>query len=227
MVIKRHNKKPAPSIVSRSRLQSPTEEIANSAVHGFGLVAMVVATPLLIRRAAAVGDPVFVAGVWVFCASAIVLYFCSSLYHALPAGRGKRFFLALDYYAIFLLIAGTYTPFTLGVLRGAWGWSLFAVIWGLAAAGILLKMFAASNNPVRTALPYLLMGWVIVIAIKPLIEMVPLSGLILLLAGGLFYSFGVLFYAGLSWVPFGHAVWHLFVCAGTGCHAVAIYRYGV
>lgn len=210
---------------SAKREQSQPEEIANAISHGTGLVAVLVGTPFLIVQAARNGDAGFIAGTSIFCATAILLYLGSTLYHALPMGKAKRVFRAIEHSAIFLLIAGTYTPFTLGVLRGAWGWTLLGVVWTLAAAGVALKTFERSPHPIASTLLYLFMGWVIVIAVDPLLARVPAAGLAWLIAGGLSYTVGVAFFATDSRLKYGHLIWHLFVLAGTTCHFFAVLWY--
>ena len=179
--------------------QSQAEELANSLSHGLALVAALMGGPYLIVQAARRADAAFVVGTSLFCATIVVLYLASTLYHALPAGRAKRVFRVIDHSSIFLLIAGSYTPFTLGVLRGAWGWSLFGVVWGLALAGIVLKSVGKASHPIFSTGLYLLMGWLVVVAVDPLFAKVPAAGLLWLLAGGLFYTAGVAFYATARW----------------------------
>ena len=163
-------------------------------------------------------------GAVVFGVSAALLYFTSTLYHAIPTPRAKRVLRVVDHGAIYVLIAGTYTPFTLGVLRGPWGWTLLGLIWGLAALGIVLKAMGGIRYPRLSLALYLAMGWLVVVAAKPLWQLVPAWGLFWLAAGGLAYTAGVGFYAA-SRLPYRHFVWHLFVLAGTACHAVAVLRY--
>jgi hemolysin III len=152
----------------------------------------------------------------------VLLYLASTLYHALPQGKAKRAFQLIEHAAIFLLIAGTYTPFTLGVLRGAWGWTLFGLVWGLAAIGVLLAVVGGVRRyRVLSVLLYLGMGWLVVVAIRPLWLSMPLSGLLWLVAGGLAYTVGVAFFAAKR-LRYGHFVWHLFVLAGTACHFIAV-----
>jgi hemolysin III len=207
------------------RVQSSEEDIANSISHGFGLVAVLVAAPFLVLHAVRQGDAGFIAGASIFAATMILLYLASTLYHALPVGRAKRVFRVIEHSAIFLLIAGTYTPFTLGVLRGTWGWTLLGLVWGLAMLGVTLKVLSRLTHPVLTTGLYLFMGWLIVIAIQPLSERIPFSGLLWLVGGGLAYTLGVIFYALDSRLRYGHFVWHLFVMAGTACHYFAVLWY--
>ena len=207
------------------RPQSPREEIANSVSHGFGLVAAVAAAPVLIVTTAKTGSATNVAGATVFAATMVLLYCASTLYHAAPRTAVKTLLRKLDHGAIFLLIAGTYTPFTLGPLNGPWGWTLFGLVWGLAAIGVTLKAFDRIEHPIASLGLYLLMGWLCVIAIGPLLERVPLPGLLLLGAGGLAYMAGVAFFAIDSRLRYGHFIWHLFVLAGTSCHFFAVLGY--
>lgn len=211
--------------VKFSREQSRPEEIANSLSHGAGIVAALVGVPILLMDAARHGDTAFLVGTSLFSATIFLLYSSSTIYHALPAGKAKRVFRVLDHCLIYLLIAGTYTPFTLGVLRGAWGWTLFGVIWGLASVGVALKAFGKASNPVFSTTLYLLMGWIVVIALEPLVARVPTPGLLWLLAGGLSYTAGVLFFAIGSKLRYGHLIWHCFVLAGTACHYFAVLWY--
>ncbi len=207
------------------REQSPGEEIANSVSHGLALVAAFIGIPFLLAHAARRGSAGYIVGTSVFSATIILLYLASTLYHALPAGKAKRVFRILEHSAIYLLIAGTYTPFTLGVLSGAWGWTLFAIIWALALAGVALKASSHRPHPILSTVLYLAMGWVIVIAIDPMFARVPTAGLLWLLAGGLAYTAGVAFFATDSRLRYGHLVWHLFVMAGTACHFFAVFWY--
>ncbi len=209
------------SLAVPEREQSRGEEIANSISHGVGLVAALAATPFLIAHAVGLGDAGFIVGASVFAATMVLLYLTSTLYHALPRGKAKRAFQVIEHAAIFLLIAGTYTPFTLGVLRGAWGWTLFGLVWGLAAVGVLLAVVGGVRYRARSLLLYLGMGWLIVVAIRPLSLRIPLSGLLWLVAGGLAYTVGVAFFAAKR-LRYGHFVWHLFVLAGTACHFIAV-----
>jgi hemolysin III len=210
------------SLAVLEREQSRGEEIANSISHGVGLVAALAATPFLIAHAVRLGDAGFIVGASVFAATMVLLYLVSTLYHALPRGKAKRAFRVIEHAAIFLLIAGTYTPFTLGVLRGVWGWTLFGLVWGLAAVGVLLAVVGGGvRYRALSVLLYLGMGWLIVVAIRPLWLGMPLTGLLWLVAGGLAYTVGVAFFAAKR-LRYGHFVWHLFVLAGTACHFIAV-----
>jgi hemolysin III len=205
------------------RVQSVGEEVANSISHGLGLLAALAATPFLVLEAIPNGA-LNVIGVSVFAATVAVLYLVSTIYHALPHGRAKRLFRLLDHGAIYLLIAGTYTPFTVGVLRGGWGWTLFGVIWSLALAGLIFKTAVTYRYPVISTAIYLLMGWLVIIAVIPLLQRMPIEGFLWLLAGGLAYTGGVGFYAAKH-VKYAHFLWHLCVLTGTACHFVAVFGY--
>ena len=213
------------SPVKFRREQSRPEEIANSLSHGAGIVAALVGVPILLVHAARHGGAAFIVGTSIFSASIFLLYGSSTIYHALPAGKAKRVFRVIDHSLIYLLIAGTYTPFTLGVLGGAWGWTLFGVIWGLAGIGVALKASGKASNPVFSTTLYLLMGWVVVTVVEPLVTRVPTPGLLWLLAGGLSYTAGVLFFAIDQKLRYAHLVWHCFVLAGTACHYLAVLWY--
>lgn len=202
----------------QDRQQSGAEEIANSISHGVGLIAAFVGIPVLMADAVRNASGRFIVGASVFGVTIIILYFASTVYHALPPGRAKLVFRVLEHSAIFLLIAGTYTPFTLGVLHGAWGWSLLGVVWGLALIGVVLKAICLASRPILFTSLYLMMGWVAVIAIHPFWARMQTAGLLLLVAGGLFYTVGVIFFATDSRLKYGHLVWHFFVMAGTVCH---------
>ena len=209
-------------LVSMSEKQySFREEVANAVTHGTGALLSVAGLTVLTLLAAWTGDAWKIWSAVVFGVSMILLYLCSTLYHAIPVGSVKKFFRKLDHSAIYLLIAGTYTPFLLVSLRGAWGWSIFGTIWGLAIAGIVFKGFLVHRFAVASTLVYLLMGWLIVIALRPLLQVLPRAAVGWLVAGGLCYTIGVVAYA-LKNVRHHHAVWHLFVLAGSACHYFAI-----
>lgn len=170
------------------------------------------------------GDVINVIGASVFGGTLVALYAASTLYHSIPAPRAKHVFRILDHVAIFLLIAGTYTPFTLGVLRGTWGWTLFGIVWALAAVGIVFKVVLGTRFPRASTIFYLAMGWLIIVAARPLMMNMPSAGVWLLAAGGLAYTCGVIFFV-LDHRRYMHAVWHIFVMAGSACHFVAVLRY--
>ncbi len=205
------------------RIQSSGEEIANSVSHGIGLLAALVATPFLVLAAAPHGT-MNIVGVSIFAATAAGLYLTSTVYHALPHGRAKRVLRGLDHGAIYLLIAGTYTPFTLGVLRGGWGWTLLGVIWSLALAGLIFKTLVSFRYPRLSTATYLAMSWLVIVAVYPLIQRIPIEGLLWLLAGGLLYTGGIGFYAAKQ-MKYAHFIWHLCVLTGTACHFVAVIAY--
>lgn len=210
-----------------NRLQSPAEEIANSISHGIGLLAAIGATPPLIVVSVIRADPLGIVGASIFAVTVILLYAASTIYHAIPHHRraAKAVFQILDHGAIYLLIAGTYTPFTLGVLSGTWGWTLLILVWSMAIVGVLLKGFGRVGHPVMSAILYLAMGWIVVIAIKPLWLSMPGWGLFWLTAGGAAYTVGVTFFLLDHRVRYAHFVWHLFVLTGTACHFVAVLFY--
>ncbi len=207
-------------------MQSKGEEIANSVSHGVGLVLAAVGMPYLILSASRTGETAPIIGAAVFAVAMTLLYLASTVYHAMPAdrARAKRICRVLDHAAIYLMIAGTYTPFTLGVLRGAWGWTLLSVIWGLALCGVVAKVVGGVKYDTLSTCVYIAMGWLILIAVKPLTANLESWGLFWLVAGGLSYTGGVAFYA-LQRVRYSHLVWHLFVLAGTCCHFVAVLNY--
>lgn len=209
--------------MSSDRVATQREEIANAVTHGLGLLASLVGLPILVLAAAARGERMAIIGASVFGATLIALYAASTLYHAIPHPTLKQKLRVVDHAAIYCLIAGTYTPFTLGVLHGTWGWSLFGIVWTLAAIGVLFKLkFGPRFQRASTAM-YIAMGWVIIIALKPLLQSVPTAGLALLAAGGLLYTGGCAFYlARKSW---SHPVWHLFVMGGSACHYFAVLWY--
>jgi len=199
------------------------EELAHSLTHGVGLLLGIAALVLMVVFAVQRGSAIHVISSTVYGVTLVVLYASSMLYHALPSGGGKRVFGILDHAAIFLLIAGTYTPFALVTLAGGLGWSLFAVIWTLAIGGIVLETVSRGRFR-RAQLPlYLVMSWGIVGASRPLLKELPPGGLILLLAGGLAYTLGVVFFVWRR--PFHHAVWHIFVLAGSICHFFVVFLY--
>ena len=202
--------------------QSTGEELANSISHGIGLVGAIVGTPVLLLAAFHHGSTSFRIGTIVFAATMLLLYLGSTLYHAWPQTRVKSILQMLDHSAIFLLIAGTYTPLALGPLRNAGGPTILGTIWALAILGVLMKATrGASRHPMLALFLYLGMGWLALIFIRPLALAVPLSVLLWLFAGGIAYTTGVLFYVRKG-ARYSHFVWHLFVLTGTGCHFAAV-----
>ena len=200
------------------------EEIANSVTHGVAALASVAALPILLAVTIARGDPWQIVGGAIFGATLILLYTASTLYHALTHSGAKRVFRVLDHSAIYLLIAGTYTPFALGALRGPWGWSLLGAVWALAALGITAKATLGFRFPRLSTAIYIGMGWLGVIAFRPLMAHIGTAGIMWLVAGGLCYTAGVIFFAWER-LRYGHMVWHLFVAAGSVCHFFAVLWY--
>jgi hemolysin III len=209
------------------RPQSLGEEIANSVSHGMALVAAAAAVPILLMASARHGTALNFAATSVFAATMVLLYAASVLYHAIPHAAAKRLFRKLDHGAIFLFIAGSYTPFALGALTGPWGWTLLGLVWALAAVGVTLKALDRMRHPVLSTGFYLVMGWLAVIAVNPLLQAIPVAGVILLAAGGLAYTIGVAFFVLDSKFRYAHFVWHLFVVAGTACHYFAVLHYAI
>ena len=210
--------------MSHERRQTLGEEIANAVTHGVGLVLSVAALPILVGAASGASDRWMLAGYSVFAVSLVLLYGASTVYHALPASRAKQVFQVLDHSAIYLLIAGSYTPFMLGALRGAWGWTLLGIVWSLAVLGIIAKTTFGIRHPRLSTATYLLMGWLAIVAIRPLALHLPGAALAWIVAGGLAYTVGVVFFAWER-LRYGHTVWHLFVLTGSVCHFVAVFAY--
>lgn len=222
------------------RPQSLGEEVANATSHGAGALAAVAAIPVLLVDSLSGGSPaVEVFSVTLFGVTLLFMFLSSTFYHALPEGlthshpdgagraaRGgaKRVFRALDHSAIYLLIAGTYTPFALGAFRDAWGWPMFGLVWTLAAVGVLLKCLPGERRPILSTALYLGMGWLVLGAAEPLFSL-PLAGFVWLLAGGLAYTLGVVFFVLDERLRYAHFAWHLFVLAGSACHFVAVLGY--
>jgi len=203
--------------------QSLGEELANTISHGLGLIAALIGAPILMLAAWRGGDRLFFLGTAVFAGAMLLVYLGSTLYHAWPRGTIKSIFQVIDHSAIFLLIAGTYTPFTLGPLRGAWGWTILALVWTLAIFGVLLKSVSGTQRRKGLSMAlYLGMGWLILVAFRPLLLNVPPSGLVWLVAGGIAYTGGVYFFVSKR-RRYTHFVWHLFVLLGTVCHFFAIF----
>lgn len=214
------------------RPQTLGEEIANAVSHGLGALLAVAALPILVMRAMGHGSVADVAAAAVFAATAILLYGISALYHALPAslagGRVKAWLMRLDHAAIYVFIAGSYTPFTLGVLHTGPGVTLLIAVWAAAAFGVAIKLLNRLRHPIVSTLLYLAMGWVVVFALGPLVERMPAAGLALLVAGGLSYTLGAVVFLLDNRLRYAHFVWHLFVLGGSVCHFFAAlwYAYG-
>ena len=204
-----------------SKLRHSLEEIANAITHGIGLLLSIAGFVVLLVLAALRGTAWHIVACSIYGATLICLYTASTLYHAVISPRVKRALRIFDHSAIYLLIAGTYTPFLVVSLRGPWGWSLFGVIWGLALVGVLFKFWFVERFAILSTAVYIAMGWLVVIAAKPVITHLPLTAIIWLLAGGLAYTGGVIFFAAKR-IPYSHAIWHLFVLAGSICHYFAV-----
>ena len=205
-------------------VRSRAEEIANSATHGVGGLLGIAGLVLLVVFAALRGTAWHVVSCAIYGATLVLLFSCSSLYHLVRRQRAKRVLRVLDHSSIFLLIAGTYTPFVLVTLRGPWGWTLFGLIWGLCAVGIVCESTFSRRFRLVSVPLYIAMGWLVVIAIRPLLQALPRPGVIWLVAGGLGYTVGVVFYA-MRRVPFAHTIWHLFVLGGGICHWFCVLLY--
>ncbi len=200
------------------------EEKFNTISHGIGLLLSLAGLIILVVFASVYGTAWHIVSFSIYGSSLIVLYLASTMYHAAKKPKIKHRLNVFDHAAIFILIAGTYTPFTLVTLNGPWGWSIFGVIWGLAIAGVILKLFYIGRFRTLSAIAYVLMGWVIIVAIKPIISNLETVGLWLLLAGGISYSIGVIFYLQKK-MPYAHGVFHLFVLLGSILHFLAIFLY--
>ena len=200
------------------------EEIAHSITHGVGLLLSVLGLVTLLVYSNQYGDAWHVVSSSIYGATLIALYASSTLYHAVTIPDLKKMLQKLDHAAIFLLIAGTYTPFTLVNLRGGWGWTLFGMVWSIAIAGMVMELIVSKRYKRISLGLYLGLGWLVMIAIEPMLANVASGGLLLLLAGGLFYSLGVIFYVWKT-LLYHHAIWHLFVLAGSACHFFAVFVY--
>jgi len=203
------------------RTQTLGEELANALSHGLGFLLAVASLPILVHQAAVRGNAADVVAASLFAGTAIVLYLVSTLYHAMPAGAAKVWLNRLDHASIYLFIAGSYMPFLLGILRGAWGWSLFGVVWGAAALGVVAKLLDRLKHPLWSTGLYVAMGWVALAAAAPLVERMSASGLAWLVAGGMAYTAGAVVFLLDSRLRYAHFVWHLFVLGGSACHFFA------
>ncbi len=213
------------TLVIEDRPQTLGEEIANAISHGLGFLLAIASLPILVVVAARDGTAINIVAVSVFSVTMMVLYLVSALYHAVPEGRFKSFLNRVDHAAIYLFIAGSYTPFALGVLHGRWGWTLFGAVWAMAAAGIAVKLLNLLKHPLWSTGLYVGMGWFALLAAGPLIRAMPMAGLLWLLAGGLAYTLGAVVFIFDSRAKYLHFAWHLFVLLGTTCHFFAALFY--
>ncbi len=213
-----------PSSARPAAAYSPAHELANSLVHGIAAGLSLAGLVVLVVFGSINGNAWHVTSFSIYGASLFLLYLASTLYHAIRHPGAKEFFHRLDHCSIFLLIAGTYTPFMLAAVGGAWGWTVFSIIWALALIGVGLKVFTTGRFRLVSTLIYIGMGWMSLVAVHPLLEAVSAAGIAWLVAGGLCYTLGVVFYL-IRRIPFHHAIWHLFVLAGSICHYIAILRY--
>jgi hemolysin III len=209
------------------RPQTAREEFANALSHGLGFLLACASLPVIVMFASQHGSPVSLASAVVFSVTMMLLYFVSATYHALPPGRWKRWFNRLDHAAIFVFIAGSYTPFVLGPLRGTVGWTLFGVVWALAVLGGVAKVLDRLRHPLLSTAMYVAMGWMAVVAIEPMVERIAAGGLALIIGGGLAYTAGAVFFLLDNKLRYAHFVWHLFVLAGSSCHFLAACWYGL
>jgi hemolysin III len=210
-----------PPAIDPATGRSGREEIANALTHAVGAALSIAGLSVLVAHAASEGDPWRVVSFSIYGATLVTLYLASTLYHTFHGPRLKKYLRLADHSAIFLLIAGTYTPFTLVNMRGPWGWTMFGIIWGLAIAGVAMKLLFGPRFMVVSVTLYIAMGWIVVIAIKPTIETIPAAGILWMVTGGVAYTSGVVFFAWKS-LPYSHAIWHLFVMAGSMCHFIAV-----
>ncbi len=215
----------ASAIIFEERPQTLGEEIANAISHGLGFLLAIASLPILVVMASRHGTALNIVAVSVFSVTMILLYLSSTLYHALPEGKVKDILARIDHAAIYLFIAGSYTPFALGVLRGATGWTLFGAVWAMAAAGIAVKLMDMLRHPLWSTGLYVAMGWSALLAAGPLIHAMPTAGLLWLLAGGVAYTLGAIVFIFDSRARYMHFAWHLFVLAGTTCHFFAALWY--
>lgn len=216
------------TLVIEDRPQTVGEEIANAISHGIGFLGAVASLPILVSVASRHGSAVNIVAATVFSVTMILLYLASALYHAVPEGSSAKSFLnRLDHAAIYLFIAGSYTPFALGVLNGRWGWTLFGAVWAMAAAGVALKLLNWLKHPLWSTGLYVAMGWFALLAAGPLLEAMSTSGLMWLVGGGVAYTAGAIVFLFDSKARYLHFVWHLFVLGGTTCHFFAALWYAI
>ena len=209
---------------SSSEIYFYQQEIANSITHGIGAILSIAGLIVLLVMAGTKGDIWRIVSFSIYGTTLVFLYLMSTIYHGSSNTRIKKVFQILDYSAIYLLIAGSYTPLTLISLRGPWGWTLFGLVWGIALTGIMLQIFFFKRMNIISMVLYIIMGWLILIAIKPLIETIPRGMLLWIIAGGISYSLGIIFYLSKK-IPYHHTIWHLFVLGGSVTHYLAILLY--
>lgn len=211
----------------REKLYTAGEEVAHALTHGIGIVLAIAGLTVMVARATLYGDAAHIVGAAIFGTTLVLMYTASTLYHSIPGAtlpRTKKVLRVVDHSSIYLLIAGSYTPFTLVTLSGPWGWGLFFTVWGLALAGVIFKVFATGRFERLSLFIYLAMGWCIVVAVKPLVQALPMGGLVLLLLGGLAYTGGVAFYVWER-LRYHHAIWHAFVLTGSVLQYFAVLFY--
>lgn len=211
-----------PPIAAKSPALLALEDRANLLTHAIGVGICLAGLALMVVVASAAGDPWKIVSVAVFGATLVQLYASSMLYHATEDPALKRRFQVWDHIAIYFLIAGTYTPFLLVNLRGSWGWPLFWVMWALALGGLVKDLFLTGRSKALSTLLYVLMGWVVLVVMRPLAASLPTSAFVLIFTGGVAYTLGAVFYVLDKKIPFGHAIWHLFVLAASLCHLLAV-----
>ncbi|OAA91847.1 PAQR family membrane homeostasis protein TrhA [Clostridium ljungdahlii] len=200
------------------------EEIANAVTHGVGTLLSIAALVLLIVFSSRMGDKWYIVSYTIYGVSMLILYLESTLYHSITNLKAKKVFRIFDHASIYLLIAGTYTPFTLTILRSSIGWMIFAIVWIMAICGIVMKIFWIGKHEVVSTLIYIAMGWIIIFAMKRLLLLLPPAGIVLLVAGGIIYTVGAFLYM-LDKIPYNHAIWHLFVIGGSACHFFCVLLY--
>ena len=218
------NRRPQLNLSDENHRSISFEEIANTISHGFGLLLAIAFLTVLLFSATRLGGSRFLIGSSVFGGTMVLVYLSSTLYHSITHKRAKHLFRMLDHSAVFLLIAGTYTPFAIGILRGPWGWTLLTIVWVLAIIGITMKFIVGPRHSWISIALYLVMGWLAVVAAKPMLLLVPLPGILWILAGGIAYTSGLAFFAAPR-LRYGHFIWHLFVIVGTTCHFFAVLWY--
>jgi hemolysin III len=219
-----HDKLPDATHHGREKVYTPGEEIAHAVIHGLGVVLAIAGLTVLVAYATRYGDSWHIVSAAIFGSTLVLMYTASTLYHSIPLPRARKVLRIIDHAMIYLLIAGSYTPFTLVTLNGAWGWILFGITWGLALAGVVFKVFATGRFQKLSLTIYLGMGWCVIVAIRPLIETLATGGLVLLFIGGLCYTGGVVFYVRER-MRYHHAIWHAFVLAGSAFHYFAVLFY--